>query len=53
MEQVTFGNDSVVNRGDDKSYALLCWRELGTNKQWYVQLHRTPGRVDAVSYPGK
>src|SRR5687767_10259451 len=37
MEQVVFGNDSVVNRGDDKTYVSLCWQEPGTNKQWYVQ----------------
>ena len=53
MVQVVFGNDSVVNRGDDKSYVSLCWQDPGTDKHWYVQLHRTPERVEAVSYPGK
>lgn len=53
LEQVIFGNDIVVNRGDDKTYVNLGWREPGTNKTWYVQLHRTQDRVDAVSYPGK
>jgi hypothetical protein len=53
MEPVTFGSDRLVNRGEDKSYVSLCWLEPGTNKQWYIQLHRTPGRVDAISYPGK
>jgi hypothetical protein len=54
MEQVTFGNGSVASRGDDRShYVSLCWQEPGTNKKWYVQLHRTPEHVDAVSYPGK
>lgn len=53
MQQVVFGNNSFVNRGEDKSYASLCWQEPGTNRQSYVQLYRTQGRVDAVSYPGK
>jgi len=53
MELETFGNGRVVNRGEDKSYVSLCWRYPGTNDRWFVQLHRTPDRVDAVSYPGK
>jgi hypothetical protein len=52
MTLETFGDGSAVNRGDDKSYVSLSWWDP-TRGRWYVQLHRTPERVDAVSYPGK
>ena len=53
MELEAFGDGNVVNRGDDKTYVSLSWRYPGTNDRWFVQLHRTPERVEAVSYPGK
>lgn len=53
MELEAFGDGSVVNRGDDERYVSLSWWYPGTNRRWFVQLHRTPERVDAVSYPGK
>jgi hypothetical protein len=52
MQLITFGDDSVVSRGDDKSFVSVGWQERSA-RQWYVQIHRTPERVDAVSYPGK
>jgi hypothetical protein len=53
MELETFDDGTAANRGDDKTYVSLSWRYPGTNNRWYVQLHRTPERVEAVSYPGK
>jgi hypothetical protein len=47
-----FADGSAVNRGDDTSYVSVSWSHPA-NGRWYVQLHRTPDRVDAKSYPGK
>ena len=52
MTLETFGGGSAVNRDDDTSYVSVSWWDP-TRGRWYVQLHRTPARVDAVSYPGK
>jgi hypothetical protein len=53
MQLDEFGDDRNVSRGDDKTYTTVAWRYPGTNDVWYVQIHRTPDQVDAVSSPGK
>jgi hypothetical protein len=53
LELVTLGNGSTVNRGSDRSYVSVCWENRDTHEEWYVQLHRSPERVEAISYPGK
>ena len=52
MTLETFPDGSAVNRGDDKSYVSVSWWDP-TRGRWYVQLHRTQERVEAISYPGK
>jgi hypothetical protein len=48
----TFGDGTTVNRGDDVSYYTVGWREPA-KYQWFVKLHRTPGKVECVTYLGK
>ncbi|MGA2232617.1 MAG: hypothetical protein ABSH22_17100 [Tepidisphaeraceae bacterium] len=48
-----FGNDAYVNRADDPAYATVDWRNQKTYREWFVQMKRLNGKVEAISYPGE
>ena len=44
---------SLVGRGDDPAFASVSLHQPQSNNRYYVQLKRSPGKVECVSYPGE